>query len=315
MTSPINNIARSAISDKSLNVLCFLYSDWFNTELCNALPDHQFYAPINDANKPATWNFNLYKQPSNLTFIPNFQTSNVQCKVDFDIIICNDRSSQYQISKQLSDALHINIVIIEHLADLEYIDITSMIPSLKQTKHDTNVFLEDGISDKLSITGDTIRYSIPNIFQKDKEKQIFLPCQHKHLVEVLQKESNIPIKCEEYSDIEEYYKALQNSTFYFNAEAETAIIQYEVLLAMSAGCVVLTVNSPIIAKIITNMENGIIVNNTEELKQIINQLSNADIKKISLNANKTIKDKFNPNEFKTKWENTLSKTTKKVYTR
>lgn len=319
MISPINNIARSATTKQSLNILYFVSDDYFDSTLCNALPQHNFYAPINDHNRPNDWNFSLYPQPDNLYYIANFHTNNIISKINFDLIICHDRTTQYDIAKQLANILHINVVIIEHIANTEYLDLIGMIPLLKKTKNDINVFVED-IQEQFKINGTVIKYGISDLYQNNKTDQICIFDVESTILDGIKQHITKPIITDNTKTIsaDQYHDTLKNSKFYFNLSAETTRIQPSVLHAMSAGCIVVSMSSPIINNLITHMETGIIFQNMEELIQLWHNIDNstgADTTKIAKNANQYIVDNYNPEKFRQKWSTLLINTSNKTYIR
>lgn len=314
MTSPVRNIVRSASSQKSLNILMFICDGYFETMLCEAFPQHQFYGPINDHNPPSGWNFNLCPQPDNFHYIPNFHQSNIISKIDFDLIICHDRTSQYDIAQQLAHALHINVIIVEHIVNTETLDLIAMIPLLKKTKNDTNIFIGD-IQNQFSILGPTIHYGIPNIHQSDKKNQIIILDTDQQTIDSLTPHISVPIKIYNINElnVEQYHALFQESQFFFNLSAEITRLQLPVLYAMSAGCVVISITSPVITDLITHMETGIIINNVEELLNIFNNIDTVDLKRIGQNANQYIADNYSLEEFRNKWHETLNTTAWKTY--
>ena len=314
MTSPIKNIIRSASSQESLNILMFICDGYFDSMLCNALPQHNFYGPINDDSKPSGWNFKLCPQPKNFHYISNFNQSNITSKIDFDLIICHDRTSQYDIAEQFARALHINIIIVEHIVNTEQLDLVAMIPLLKKTKNAINVFVGD-VQNQLTILGPTIRYGIPDIFCPQKKNQIAILDTDQTTLDNLTPHIPLPFESHNIYDLtaKQYHEFFQQNAFYFNLSAETTRLQLPILYAMSAGCVVVSITSPVITDIISHMKTGLIVNNMEELVALFNDLKNIDIDKIGNNANKYIVDHYSPEIFRQKWQDILTLTSNKTY--
>ncbi len=314
MISPINNIARSASKQKSLNILSFIYDGYFDTLLCETFPQHNFYAPISDNNKPTGWNFKLCPQLPNMHYIPTISTTNIISKIDFDLIICHDRTSQYDMARHFANTLHINIIIVEHIANTKSIDLIGMIPLLKKTKNDTNVFMEN-IIEQFKLSGTVIRYGIPNLYCQKKKNQILLLNIDQQTIDTITPHINTPIVSHDIYDLtsEQYYSLLKESKFYFNLSAETNRIQLPVLHAMSAGCIVVSMSSPVISDLINHMESGIIIENMDDLINIWNDIDTTDIVKMATSANKYIMDNYDPKIFKQKWQDTLVKIANKTY--
>jgi len=319
MISPIKNIARSASKQESLNILSFICDGYFDSMLCEALPQHNFYGPINDGNKPSGWNFTLCPQPNNFHYIANINQSNIVNKINFDLIICHDRTSQYDIARQFAQALHINTIIVEHIVNTTHLDLISMIPLLKKTKNDINVFIED-ITEQFKIPGTIIKYGIPNLKHNnrdDKKNQILVLNLDQPTVDSIQPHISTPIVLYDINNLnpKQYYSLLQKSKFYFNMSAEITRLQLPVLHAMSAGCVVVSMSSPVINNLITHMKNGIIINGMEDLLEVWKNIDNIDTKKISQNANQYIMDNYDPEQFKQQWQNIITLTAKQTYVR
>ncbi len=318
MTSPVKNIARSASQKESLNILSFICDGYFDTMLCDALPQHNFYGPINDGSRPVGWNFTLCPQPSNFHYVPNFNQSNITSTIDFDLIICHDRTSQYDMAKQLANMLHINIIIAEHIANTDPIDLISMIPLLKKTKNDTNIFVAN-VADQLKISGQIIRYGIPNLYHEDKKDQIAILNIEQKIIDDIQPHLNTPIILRDINTLtsQQYFSLLQESKFYFNLEAETTKLQLPVLHAMSAGCVVVSMSSPAINDLITHGENGIIIGGMEELLTLFKwkDIDKLETEKISKAANQYIVENYSSEQFSQKWQAALMETANKTYVR
>jgi hypothetical protein len=316
MISPINNIVRSTLPQQSLNVLLFVCDGHFEYMLCEALPQHQFYSPITDNNKPQGWNFSLYPQPHNLHFIPSFDTSDITSKIDFDLVICHYRTSQYDIAKQIADLLHVNVVVVEHVINTSSLDFRELIPLIKKTKQNTNVFVADVVN-WFKIPGTIIKYGVKDIYGNNKQNKILMFNVEQQDIDNIASHIDTPIVVQDMGTISqtEYHDSLQTSKFYLNLSAELTTLQPNVLYAMSAGCVVISMASPAIQDIITHMQNGIIIRNMEELLAIWKNIHNTDLQQISINANKYIVDNYSPLIFKEKWHDLLMTTYQKTYIR
>ena len=317
MLLPTNNIVRSAQSNKkSLNILSFICDGYFDSMLCNALPQHKFYAPLNDSKKPEGWNFTLCPQPPNLYYIPNFQQSNIASKINFDLAICHDRTSQYETAQQVVHALHINLIIMEHITSVAHLDMIGMIPLLKRTKNDVNVFVKN-MAESFKIEGAVIPYGIPKLNSTNNKNQVLVFNAADDTVQNIQPYIKTPIKQYDTNTLteSEYHKVLEESKFYFNLEAELSRLQLPTLYAMSAGCVVISMSSPAVEDVITHMENGIIINNMEDLINIWNKLDSITTSKISKNAIQHIADNYDSEVFATKWNEILNNTSNKTYIR
>ena len=316
MISPINNIARSASPQKSLNILSFICDGYFDSMLCDALPEHNFYGPINDGGQPNDWNFTLCPQPSNFHYIPYFGQSNIASKINFDLVLCHDRTSQYDTAQQIVHQLHINTIIVEHITNTEVLDLTAMIPLLKKTKKDTNVFVGDS-SESFKIPGTLIRYGIANLYCKKKKNQIAIFTADQNLINNIRPHIKTPIVSHDIRGLtaDQYKTILQESKFYFNLEAELTRLQLPILHAMSAGCVVVSISSPSIKDIINHMENGITIQNMDELLELWKKIDKVDTKKIAKAANKYIVDNHCPERFRKQWREILTSTANKTYIR
>ena len=317
MISPVRNIARSASPQPSLNILSFVYDGYFDSMLCNALTQHEFYGPINDGNHPAGWNLTLYPQPSNFHFIPSFQQSYINNRVDFDLILCHDRTTQFDIAQQLAHISHINVIMIEHFVNVASLDMMNMIPLLKKTKNTTNVFTADVLSD-FKIPGQIIKYGVPDISTTNpKKKQVVAFNADPGVVENIKQHTSIPVVTYDINTLNQtqYVQILQESQFYLNIEAEVNRLQADVLAAMSAGCVVASVVSPAIKDLITHEKTGLLVNNLEELLTIWHNIDGLDTTTMGQNASKYIRDNYSCSVFSQKWQDVVSSTVQKTYIR
>jgi len=314
MLSPINNIARTATKNiDSLNILLFLYNGYFDSSICNAFPQCNFYGPIQNNQPPNNWNFDLYPQPDNLHFISNFDAEKLASKVNLDLIICHDRTVQYDMSQQLATLLHINIIVIEHMASSELININDIIPLLKKTKKSVNIFLNPQVQTDLQLwNGQIIPYIIEPIksIQK-KPHSIIIEQDQEEYIQTLNL-SNTTIYDIKTIDIKQYHHLLSVNQFYFHLASNTHVIHIPILQAMSAGCVVCSISSPASKTIIKNGENGILIEDAHELLDKFNNLTQQQINTISTNAVKYISDHHNI-QYWQNWQQVLNKTSKQTY--
>lgn len=107
-------------------------------------------------------------------------------------------------------------------------------------------------------------------------------------------------------NIEELVSFYQKHKIYLNT-AHISPIPTSLLEAMSCGCAVVSCNTAAIPDYVVHGENGLLVNNTEEMKKAVKLLMDdaAMTEELGRNARYTIKTRFNLDLFVQNWKNLI----------
>jgi len=164
VTFPTNHVIKSAIyKTKPLNILWFPYNGLFEHLLFQG-STHKFYGCIQHSY--IKWDTTLYNPGSNFHPLQEYKT--LPISIDFDLIVCNDRLEQYSYAQQLSDVLHLPLLIIEHTSPMSIMKLEDIFLIEKQQQPDFTVVVNDIINKSWNKNYHVIKYGIPNIDITDK---------------------------------------------------------------------------------------------------------------------------------------------------
>ena len=299
MTGPVSNIYKSAIKDRQLNILVYMLDGSFEYYLAQAYPEHHFYCLKQTAK--VQYNDKVWSSGG------NFHLSvNPPMDVVFDYVLCND-ISQHKSAHVFSQLLNVPLIFIEHTT----VPLPSDAP-IDEDKHYITHKLKEGKYLPYGVI--EIEPSVP----KDKITVIseFAPRDVIIVQELLEKVkhpisiygSNIGIS----NPINSYYdyiNILAESQIYLHITSDF-VTPINVLHAMSAGCIVIGHDTPLMRTLIPQ-DCGFVINNMYEIKNLIDKIINNKEEYIQygLNARRFIKDNFSINNLTTNLQNIFKQNT------
>lgn len=304
--------------NRKLNILTFCTHEAYETQLCKT--GHYFYAFTSE--KLKKWNANYCNIPSNYSLMPEDQL--VSC-IDFDLILSQDRFSQFSVAKKIQQYLRVPLVALEH---------TTLGPNTdEQHKQyfqnqigDLNIFISDFSRKEFGITHNTkiIHHSIDTekFCDKDLERDSriltvandFINRDYclnfsgwnriadnfEHTLIGDTPGISKPVKSEELVDIYNSHLVYLNTTTH-------SPIPTSLLEAMACGCAVVSTATCMIPEVIEDGVNGFISNDESVLIDKIRYLLDnpEKAKEMGKKARQTIIEKFNETDFINNWNNAL----------
>lgn len=324
MRSPISSIFRSCkrTDESKLNILCLPTHESYQSNL--AQTNAEFYL-LNLPNQK-TWNTVYRPLPPNVHILkPNDLPDNIE----FDLVLSQNKTTQYEICQQISKNLGIPHVVLEHCCPGK--DAHPLyIKQHTDRKGDVNVFISEyskqewgwGDSEATVIShgiqSDLFRsrysyksrevLSVVNKFQeRDRE------CGFKLWENIIFSSPEIPFRligdnpklswpAKTVDELAERY----SSHWVFLNTSLISPLPMSLLEAMSSECIVVSSGTCQIPEVIQHSKNGFMANTVDEFRQIIVAITEDPLSfaQIGQEARKTITEKFNMDTFVNAW-NTL----------
>jgi len=305
---------KSIKAERPINVLCFFYDGFFERDLtklgCNIFGSLQTsILPFN--------NFKDYSPPS-LRYLPdNFNAFGHD--VTFDMILCNDRTKQYEQAKMFATAFHTPIIVVDHQTYAEQLNPANMTQIENNTPASRYISCTTGAYETWNTEGNLIPYGIDDLSGDDVERNIdyliigkFLQ-NELHEVKSLQDQIGVQVwgHNKDFSVPFEYYLELVNTLkrtkVFINLGTHTGIPR-ELLMAMSAGCGIVTNHTSALKYLLKDRENALMYWNMEEIIPYSNTLMNdTKMRKSFADQNHSIiKNSFSTKTFMDGWGEVLS---------
>lgn len=316
--SCVNNIIRGAIrkADEPLNILTTVLDGRFQSLL--AKTGHNFYiVPM----YRFTWNTDLIPIPANCKVLkPNEDLSNVQ----YDLIICNDRYTQYEQCFKLSVMLHIPMLIVDHFSP-QFMVKPEVLDQMRQTQ---KASMYSVISSSIKyFWGDSYRvvpYGVetqPNYSSEPKSGSLIMGDFQPQELGVV---GNIARICTDLtlinnSNFAGNRDAITNlynkKAIYINLSAQNSI-PLSMLEAMSAGCAIITNDIPLLHDVFDE-EDCVFCKSINDFGGAIQKLQNDNnlINKYGERSKSIINEKFPLDTAIKAWNEVLVDTADIVYTR
>lgn len=326
MKTCIDQVIHSAIRHdyEDINILYLGYNGWF--ESIFSFPNIMCY--MMKGTLAYKWNGTL---PITYTILSEEQRF-VPNRVNIDLVICNSRRSQIHSAAEIANTYHLPLVIIEH-----------ELPSIDSTKK-----LRQYVNSRLPKCTHVITHPIIQkewyLDEHDKD-MVIIPYGFKPIPNNMRTNNvlvvgdynkedygllNTMISCYPgtigigyndnltipYTDLKDIIDAMSKSRICITAMPE-GCPPLLALLAMAAGCVVITNQTQWTESIIINSVNGFIFENAGDIKPIVRMLL-TDIQKlnqISFVAQQATNANYNYDMFSLQWNNLIQTLITKVYKR
>lgn len=321
--------------DKVYNILTFPTHERYESNF-QFLP-HNFFALRAKGIKD--WNHSYAPMPSNYQLLGG-DNDQIRPDMEFDIVLSQNKYGQYEIARQVSEAMCIPLVSIEHTLPMTWWT-DKYVQGIKRMKSHVNLFISEYSMkkwgyDKENDNADVIHHAI----NSDK----FCPIENGHndrkiltvmndainrgpllgwdLYKQLCLDTKMPIN--PVGDTPTFSKAAanekelighyQNASVFLNT-SQVSPIPMSVLEAMSCGCPVVSSATCMIPEIIEDGVNGFISNDPKVLKEkLFWCLKNTDeAKKMGEKARETIVKKFNLQQHLDKWNAVFDSVVDKDY--
>lgn len=322
MNSPIVSILRKATrGDSKLNVLSFATHERYQTGLKNVNAD--FY--LLDGPGVKKWHNKYAPLPANHHIISMLPT-----EVEFDLVLSQNKFCQFGPASQISQALHIPHVVLEHCLPMDSYG-PEELQYFKNMRGDINVFISE-FSRKAWGWGEdeavVIHHGVDsNLFCPKidaKRQDVILSVANDwvnrdHLLNFRGWQritqglpvavfGDTPGLSKAAKDTNELAQAYRSARVFLNTSLMSPIPSV-VLEAMASGCAIVTTATCMLPEIIENGVNGFISNDENYLRQkCVELLKNPELAfQLGVAARNTILDRFSLDKFVVNWNNILRK--------
>lgn len=316
-TKSIINLTNAPLKKEKYNILTFPTHERYESQLCKT--GHNFYSfHMSDLKK---WNKEQVPVPSNYYILPENDISGVE----YDFILSQSKFWQFQIAIQINQQLNLPVISLEHTLPTPNVMQRNQIESMKSMTGHFNVFISEfsknawgfqnnGIVIHHGIDTDTFKplpiqktnniLTVANDFvNRDYclNYSGWKRITQGHKTRLVGDTKGLSVSAKSIEDLAEEYNKCK---IYLNTSTLSPI-PTSLLEAMSCGCAVVSTATCMIPEIIENGVNGFISNSEDELREYIDLLMNDDDlrAKMSINARKTIEDKFAQEKFVQTWNN------------
>lgn len=322
----VNTIIRSALrqqGDDEYNLLVLPYNGDFEYMLASVPGFNIFVAPVAPKfawSPTCVGGSNLY----NWHYIENLNMLPID--VDFDAIICNDRKSQYDIARQLSEYLCLPIIMVEH--DYTPPQQASMFKHTQ--RQDAQVFCSPSIELSWGGNGAIIPYTMQDYFlsitpSSERENKALLvgdyqPNEYNIInqiaaesgkVTVLTRHPQGPTTPADRGVLENEY---WNSKVFVNLMPDNHI-PIQLLQAMQHGCAIVANEMPILHDILDNT-NAMFCSSIPDFAKAIKRIYEDDTLQESMGQSaKSALRRMGGDTFKDEWSILVANTCDKTYIR
>lgn len=319
----IQSILRSANRDKKLNILVIgCTHERYEQALC--LTDHNFYCLSNGKE----WDYDYGKKPNNYMVIKT-----IPYAMEPDLILVHTSCERIKTAYELKK--YFNIPIIRHthvLPDVRF-NVEEQLKSFQSIQVDLNTFISEynmlawGYNYN---TAAVVNHGLDTNFwcvdsQYDRSNHLLSVVNlwphrdwacgwnvWKNIVSFDGNKSQLPIKIigkneglsHPAASIEDLRNEYYKSKIFLNTSLQSPV-PMSLLEAMACGCAIVSTNTCMIPNIIQHGHNGLLGNSPEELRRYCMELLYNDklAKELGQNAQQTIKNKYNINNFIIQWNN------------
>ena len=302
--SIIKNLIHKKLSltQKQPTALCCFYDGKFDSQLA------ELGIKLIGCHNSSVYTWSPEIKSSNITLINDNEINNYV----YDFVICNDIIKQKDRLINYTRGLHLPGIIINH-------------EPLHETKYHLTKRLQEARVEMISTEFNTIegiRYGteeLPNII---KDIPILLEGNFQNqdhgLIQMLKTTfpdlvllgTNPGLSYSvQPTSFTEYRQYFARCKIFINLPTQRNI-SHQLLWAMSNGALIISLKTPAIEEIL-NVNNGILCNNPNELKNTIQQCINKETNKNT--EAKKINDILPLNDFNTKWQSIINTYIKKVY--
>lgn len=336
MINSLTGILRAVTrkQDEPLNILCAPTHERIETEIAKS--GHNFYAFQHDSFKG--WNTNYAPVPENYVLLNKALGNNqLPLEVEFDLVLSQNKFGQFQILSQLSKALHVPLISLEHTLPHPGWP-KQQVEACREMRGNLNIFISDySIKEwKWTDRKDTavIRHGIDttlfNVLQLPREPIIFSVvndwinrdwcCNFQGWRRIVK---DLPVFV--YGDTkglsvpapstEALVDRYNRSRIFLNTSTISPV-PTSLLEAMACGCACVSTATCMIPEVIQHGENGLISNNEKDLREFCELLLKDEklAHKLGSAARRTIVEKFNEERFLDDWARIFNRAKDIVYT-
>lgn len=337
---PIDRILRQTKKHEKYNILCVAPThERYESNLCAT--GHNFYCLLsNGQGLKQSWNTKHAPIPSNYQILPKVEGDNLLNKmimslpsyVDFDFVFSQQKFGQFQVVQQLSLALGLPIISLEHTTVQPNWSV-QQIEQFKQMKGAANVFISEfnrdtwrwngeycevirhGVDTVLFRPGTMVRDNTIMVCANDYRNRdwclgfgLFQEATKDLPVKIL---GDTPNLSKAPDSVEELIHHYQTSSIFLNTAPHSPIPSV-LLEAMACGCAVVSLNACNCPYYITHGVNGFLANDAKEMRIYLKMLLEDEKlrHKFGNAARKTIEEKCDMGRFCKEWNGVFERVSK-----
>lgn len=233
-----------------------------------------------------------------------------------DLIICNNWQ-QLPDQLNLSAMLHVPIILMEH-------GLQQGQPNLKNVHKRINA--TNFIRQQLQNNGEVIPYAATNIERKEWDKRAievlvettFSPQEMGTLKVITDTFPKAQIRgnLNPFFSEKERLECYNNSKIFLNL-ASNFCMSYQIVDAISAGCIIVTNGNPIVTEFIQHNKNGFVCGNIQEMKTNVDNILNHNVNLSDIQASYTnlVQNVFSKDKVTTAWNAVFKSVYNNIYLR
>jgi hypothetical protein len=312
-------------TERKLNILCINESEPFQTMLAST--DHNFYFLQHPQLRG--WNQQVRPIPSNCILLSGQEVHHqIKRDLSFDLVLCQNRTNQFQILWTVARQLSCPIIIAENNLSNPNIN-PAMVEALANQPYNLSIFNSEFLANSwgFDIEDDdvlAIPYGVDTTFfdgwSGGDGKILTIVNQYPQNNDVtgfnIWGEVTSGFQVNPWGFSPNFSNPTQNpehlldlyrkASVFLNTSSWKACSK-TMLEAMSVGCPVVTTATTTLTDIIEDGVNGFITNDVEKMKENIHQVMNDSTlaQKLGSKARETIQNKFDIKNFRCAWDKAL----------
>ncbi len=294
--NPTKNIIRAALQQYTkLNVMVIPLDGEFEEMLSKTEHNIFVYPDL------ATFQWN----PNTLSGFNTLIDTNIPPNLDIDVIICNHRATQYAAALHLSAALHVPMILIDHVHPQGIIAEEDILKAKEQQRANISICMSNDLAKDWHLDR-VVNYGLevePNYESNSAVLMVgtFIQQDMQNIQNVMQAAQTqiIENNAEQNKNKEDLLDLYKKSGIYISM-SKYNYLPISMLKAMANGCAVISINTEAMKHIVTHGENGFLVDSLPEFHTYIQRLQTDDKLRMTIgkNALETIQTHFNLNTFK-----------------
>ena len=304
---------------EKLNILTFCTHERYEQQLCKT--GHNFYA-INHGKR---WDTDYGQIPDNYCEMDGVPRG----YVDIDLILCHTPCERLAISQKIKHDLNIPVILHTHTLPDIRVDVSDQVQRFQEASSwvDKRCFISDFNRSAWGCNKTNAEYIEHGIdcdfwmdFEETQRENVCLSvvndwpnrdwCCGWELWK--QTSQNLPLRVfgkspgfsQPANSIEHLREIYHKSSIFYNTSLHSPVPTV-LMEAMACGCAVVSTSTCMIPDIIENGKNGLISNDPAELRSMLERLlENPEMaRELGKNAQKTILEKYNKEQFLANWNN------------
>ncbi len=301
MATAVRSILKSLEQKSMLDIVSFInypYYDWMFSKT-----KQKFHIYSGDR-MPVEWLDEVLKKPNNVCVDIR---PDLPLNLDANLILCHNKTIQFDLAKIFSNFWHLPVAMVHQLGprDAKFHHQWQIIAN--RVGH-INIFLSKEIQEQWERPGYIIEPGIP-VINLDKNKQ-------KEISHIICSNEDRKIVRNVLGDVS-FIRGGDFSKCLIMVNTSTTFYPIHALVAMGAGCCLITQKIPELDYFLKHEENAIVCDDIASIKRAIDTYKNRPSKcfEIGERAKETVKDKFSVDNFIKKMNIALKHTAETVYTR